>query len=94
MGESVGAASFAAVPSPFPGETCLRFFSPGDSKITLEIFDVSGRRLQTVLDQIPLPRGAQEILWSENTLTPGSSTRFARLTMGGQTFVTRIVAVH
>jgi hypothetical protein len=91
---SPGLERMQVIPNPSRGSASLRFYSPGDAELTLEIFDVTGRRLQTVLDRVVLPRGVHEAAWSEALESAGSSIRFARLTMADRSEMTRFVVVR
>jgi photosystem II stability/assembly factor-like uncharacterized protein len=59
---AVAAVSLAAAPNPFNPATALRFTLDAPSPVTLEVYDVRGARLATVLQQ-DLPAGAHEVRW-------------------------------
>jgi predicted outer membrane repeat protein len=50
-------------PNPFNPSTSIRFGLPAAASVTLEIFDVAGRRVAALLDQAKLPAGWHEIIW-------------------------------
>jgi hypothetical protein len=51
IGESVAALSFiSAYPNPFTISSTISFSLKEDSRITIELFDLTGRKVQTVLD--------------------------------------------
>jgi hypothetical protein len=87
--------SIVASPNPAQASTTLRFDSTGDAAITLEVFDVTGRLLRTLVDHVVLPRGVHEMPWSAE---PGSSTastvHFARLTAGEHVEIIKFVVLH
>jgi hypothetical protein len=84
-----------ANPNPAQGSTLLRFYSPGDAALTLEVFDVTGRHLQTLVDQVVLPRGIHEMHWSSAMGVPtASAVHFARLTAGENVEITRFVLLR
>lgn len=91
----LGSGWIAASPNPSQGSTSLQFYAPGDVELTLEVFDVTGRQLRTLIDGVVLPRGVHETPWSA---AMGSSTasavHFARLTAGAHVEITRFVVVR
>jgi len=90
-----GSAWITASPNPAHGSTSLRFYSPGDAALTLEIFDVTGRHLRTLIDGVVLPRGVHESPWSA-ALAPSttSAVHFARLIVGDHAEITRFVIIR
>jgi hypothetical protein len=49
-------------PNPFHGGTAIAFQLPEPERATIEIFDVAGRRVATVLDR-DLPAGLHTAMW-------------------------------
>ena len=49
-------------PNPFHGRTVLRFMAPTHGRAKLEVFDVTGRRRQLLLDEQVAP-GWKEVRW-------------------------------
>jgi len=49
-------------PNPFPAATRIAFSLPKEQHVTLSVFDVSGRRVATLVDRA-LPAGAHEASW-------------------------------
>lgn len=54
---------FQAAPNPFNPQTTLRFSNPREGKVCLQVYDVNGRLVRTLVDG-PLPAGAQEYTWN------------------------------
>ena len=52
-----------AYPNPFNPETRLRFSLPKSADVTIQIFDVTGRKINTLLAQ-QVKAGAHEIRWN------------------------------
>jgi large repetitive protein len=76
-----------AYPNPFADNTSLRFSLDAPAhEVRIELYDVGGRRVQTVLDA-PMARGTHIAGWDSrdaagNRVAPG--TYFARLTVDGR----------
>ena len=52
-----------AAPNPFRATTELRFVLPREDRVTLEVFDVTGRRVATPVPGRRLPAGAHAVRW-------------------------------
>jgi hypothetical protein len=86
----------AASPNPFRGTTSIRFglVHPGD--VGLELFDVRGRRVRTLVSG-PLPSGNHFATWDgrdDMGVPAPSGVFFVRLTSAAGTHVTRLVRLQ
>jgi hypothetical protein len=77
-----------AQPSPFRGETSLKFQMPTGANARLEIYDVSGRAVARLVDGY-LPAGHHQVSWKP-TSAPGG-VYFARFVAGGFTQTRRLL---
>jgi len=68
-------------PNPFNPSTMLSFDLPQSGDVTLEVYDVLGRRVALLLNQSPLTAGRHELSFNANNLASG--TYLVRLTAGG-----------
>ena len=57
-------------PNPFAGETTLHFTTPHEASVRLDVFDVLGRRVETVADQ-RYSRGGHQVRWESGSLARG-----------------------
>jgi hypothetical protein len=57
-------------PNPFNGQTLICFSMPAQGRATMEIFDVLGRRIACLLDQL-LPAGDHQLVFSGEGLSSG-----------------------
>lgn len=88
LAESV---DLSAVPNPWRTHTDLSFQLPRGSRVRLELFDLSGRRLATLIDG-ERPAGFQHARWSGTTSSAGLV--FARLTWDGGSSTTRLIRMR
>ncbi len=78
------AISLANHPNPFNPETTISFNLPSQSRVKLEIFNIKGQKVDTLLDQ-PMDAGCHRIEWSPQGLSSG--VYLSRLTTNdGQSF--------
>ncbi|MDY0108330.1 MAG: T9SS type A sorting domain-containing protein, partial [Candidatus Krumholzibacteria bacterium] len=78
-------ALLPAYPNPFNPSTTVVFTLPRQSRVRIDLFDVSGRRLRTLVDEVRGP-GRHEAVW-DGTGQDGrgisSGVYFARLRADG-----------
>jgi len=68
VGDDAGAlprafALLGATPNPSTGTTRIRFDLPKPSDVRIDLFDVTGRLVRTLLDERELPAGTWEAAW-------------------------------
>lgn len=68
-------------PNPFAGATTLRFTSQKPTHMRLDVFDVLGRRVDTVVDQ-HYSRGTHQVRWNTESLSRG--LYFLRMEVDGR----------
>jgi hypothetical protein len=83
-------------PNPAHGALRLRFGIPHPTPVRLEVFDVTGQRITTLLDGTPFPAGYHAVVW-RGTRPDGSrvpsGVYFCRLAADRVTRVVRAVFV-
>lgn len=87
--------SFAVAPNPTAGPARLRLAMPKAGRVSVEIFDLQGRRLATPFDGMA-EAGALELDWNltdASGASVGSGIYFARVYSGGRTVYSRITVV-
>jgi hypothetical protein len=77
-------------PNPFNPATVIRYDLPRDSKVTLVIYDIVGRRVATLVDSFR-QAGRYEAAWSAEGMASG--IYFYRLTAGDYTETRRLAVV-
>jgi hypothetical protein len=82
-------------PNPFNPTTTISFVLPAKDHVKLEIFDVSGKLVTTLLDR-PLDAGYKECVWDGTDATgSGASTGvyFCRLSVGKRSLTGKMILV-
>jgi subtilisin family serine protease len=83
------------LPNPFDGSTGIAYTLPTDSEVLLQVFNVAGRLVRTLVDA-QQPAGHWNVAWDgadENGNPVGNGVYFYRLTTGGKTIEKRMVFV-
>jgi len=65
-----GAVHPRSHPNPFRASTRIAFSLPDAAPVTLEVVDVNGRQVATLVDA-SLPAGAHEVTWQPTNAAPG-----------------------
>jgi hypothetical protein len=87
---------FAASPNPFGDETTLRWQLEDAARVRVEVFDVRGRRVATLLDGAR-SAGPGEIRWTGrdgNGRAVAAGVYFVRAEAAGETHTRRLVLVR
>jgi hypothetical protein len=82
----------AAYPNPFTSGTVIAFDLPKTGPVTLDVFDVRGRRVRRLVGE-NRAAGPQEVAWNgedEAGQPAASGIYMVRLAVGGASRVTRI----
>ena len=84
-------------PNPFGGETTLAYTLKSEREVRIEIYDVLGRRVRTLVRDETQEAGLHEVRWRGQTRygTPaGSGVYFYRIEAGGFTETRKMVLVR
>jgi len=99
VGESPrnGARVLPASPNPFRLSTSIRFELSQAASVRLEIFDVRGARVATLMEGEPLPAGGHATTWDgrdgAGRLAP-AGIYLVRLEAGGRTWAGRVARLE
>lgn len=88
---------YPAAPNPFRAATDLRFALPQRAPVSVEVFDVTGRRVATPLTRQILPAGAHEVRWDgrDHTGRPvATGVYFVRLVAPEQVRSSKVLRVR
>lgn len=77
-------------PNPFNPATTLTFAIPAELKVTLKIYDITGRQVATATDQT-YQAGEHQLNWDASSLASG--TYFARLQAGSEVRTQRMMLI-
>ena len=78
-----------AFPNPFHDAVTIRFALGGESRVTVDMFDVAGRRVARLLDGIGLLPGEHALRWT----APAAGVYFYRVRAGKSAAAGRVAAV-
>ena len=82
-------------PNPFNAGTRFRVSVPQDTKVVMEIVDVGGCRIRTLVDGVPFP-GEREVCWDgldDRGVPASSGVLMVRLTAGNESLTRKMVSV-
>ncbi|MCB2205748.1 T9SS type A sorting domain-containing protein [bacterium] len=94
-GEVKGSLHFAigqTFPNPAAGETAVSFTLPRSGNVTLEIYDNSGRRVQSLLQQTQYGAGTHSLRFDASSLQDG--VYFYVINAGGQRLSKKMVVMN
>jgi hypothetical protein len=83
-------------PNPFRSRTSIGFTLPASGRVTLRIYDASGRLVRELLDQ-RLSRDDHNIIWNgrdEHGRAAAAGIYWYRLSFGGETVAKRLILLH
>lgn len=78
--------SLAATPNPSRGDATLRYALPADGEVAVEVFDLQGRLLRTLVSGVR-PAGTHEVRWDGRGASgsaPGAGIYLARIRANGE----------
>jgi hypothetical protein len=75
-------------PNPFNSSTTIRYTIPVSGPVALDIYDILGRKVQTLID-ISQQAGEYQAVWEADKV--GSGFYFAKLNAGGQSKTTKLI---
>jgi hypothetical protein len=88
---STGIEFRGAGPNPFRHETAVRFVLPRAEHVTLDVFNVAGQRVRTLIDA-QLPGGAHGAMFSGHELSAG--LYFLQLKVGRVQMTRSVILLH
>jgi hypothetical protein len=77
-------------PNPFNPSTTINFTLPSSSLVSIQIFDVSGKEIET-LQNSTLPAGVHSVVWNASNFPSG--VYFYRMSVGGLTAEKKMVLI-
>jgi hypothetical protein len=83
-------------PNPFNPVTTVSYYVPHDGPVALDIYDVSGRRVISLVDRFQV-RGSHAVDWNgydEKGIPAASGVYFYRLTSGKETLIRKMILLR
>jgi hypothetical protein len=94
VGETPAAVSLGQnYPNPFNPSTTIPYVVSRESQVRIEVFDIAGTRITTLVDEVK-PAGGYEVLWNgdnDASRPVGSGVYFVRLTTDGYAATTKLL---
>jgi methionine-rich copper-binding protein CopC len=84
-------ACSAVAPNPVSHGTVIRFALEKPEHATLQVYDLAGRLVATLLDE-PRGTGIHEVAWTPGSMASG--VYFCRLRLGDESFFARLAVIH
>jgi hypothetical protein len=75
-------------PNPFNASTCIKYNTPKSTNVKIEIYDILGRKVQTLIDQYQ-QAGQHSLIW--NAGENSSGVYFARITADNESQMIRMM---
>jgi hypothetical protein len=94
--QAAGLALSTPAPNPFGSRTLVRFTLPGESDVTLDVLDVGGRRVRSLLRGERRSAGAYALEWdgrSDGGARAASGIYFVRLLAGPEQRIRRVARI-
>lgn len=88
--------SLSLFPNPFKDETTIEFQVQDKGKIKLEVYNMRGQNVKTLVNDI-LPEGKNQFVWNGKDFKEkrvSSGVYFIRLEQGGNTTVKKVLLLH
>lgn len=80
-------------PNPFETRTAIKYDVPRTAEVRIEVFDLIGRRVATLLDDVVQP-GSHTIVWDVGRARSASGVYFCRLTSPDGTFTSKMIVTR
>lgn len=83
-------------PNPFNSKTTIEFTLPKEDKVTLEIYDITGQKVQTLINTTK-PEGLHRVTWDSKNDAAQSvvgGVYFCRIVVGDSSQTKKIVLLH
>lgn len=80
----------SAYPNPFNGRTTIKYSVPNTSPVTIEVTDLLGRHVKTLVDEV-MPSGSYEKMLDNSASIYSSGVYYCRVTIGDKTKTVHLV---
>ena len=94
--QAVSAVLYQNVPNPFAGMTTIRFTLPETATVSVTVYDISGKLVDTVVETGQLYPGNHDLIWDGRTASGEPATAgiyFCRLSTPDSTITLRMLRV-
>jgi hypothetical protein len=87
-----GTMQISSSPNPFTDMTTINFSVTGTEPVSISVYNISGRLIETIVDNGVFSPGDHSVQWNGSAVTPG--VYFCRLDTGGSILTNRMVMVR
>ncbi|NOQ22157.1 MAG: T9SS type A sorting domain-containing protein [Candidatus Aegiribacteria sp.] len=94
--QTASAVLYQNVPNPFPGITTIRFTLPEATMVTITVYDISGKLVNTLAENSQLSPGYHDVIWSGRTASgepAATGIYFCRLSTPEVTITLRMLMI-
>lgn len=81
-------------PNPFVREVHVAYSLNADEKVTIELFDMSGKKVRTYLNSVSQPAGYHTYTISSNDIETGNGSYYLRINLGDKTYTRKIISMQ
>ena len=81
-------------PNPFVSELHVDYSLHADGKVTIELYDMSGKKIRTYLNNESQPAGYHTYTISSNDVEAGNGTYYLRIKLGDKTYTKKVLSIE
>ncbi len=80
-------------PNPFSNSTRLSFNLNDDLDVFLEVFNIQGQKIHSIIDGVKMPEGANEVEWNIDDTTIPTGIYFVKLRANNNFKTTKLIII-
>ena len=85
------AGSLSVSPNPFVDATKINYTIPTDSKVTLEVYDITGKKISVLENNVAKNAGNYSVDFSAKSVNLAAGILIAKLTVNGQVYSSEMI---
>ncbi len=95
--QAVSAVLYQNVPNPFAGMTTIRFTLPETATVSVTVYDISGKLVNTLVENDQLAEGYHDLIWNGRTASgepAAAGIYFCRFSTPGETITIPMLIIR